>query len=77
MDTTDIEIETKQTFLINDSSSCFRLESTIVHRGEISFTHLPLVLLLVLLTESELEERLRDADPLWERAGRVAWLASL
>lgn len=44
---------------------------------QISFTYLPLVLLLVLLTESELEERLREPDPLWERGGRVAWLASL
>lgn len=39
---------------------------------QISFTHLPLVLLLVLLTESELEERLREPDPLWERGGRAA-----
>lgn len=51
-------------------------------RGQIlnskrSFTHLPLVLLLVLLTESELEERLREPDPLLEHGGRVAWLASL
>lgn len=40
--------------------------------SQISFTHLPLVLLLVLLTESELEERLREPDPLWERGGQVA-----
>lgn len=40
-------------------------------------THLPLVLLLVLLTESELEDRLLDPDTLRERGGRVAWLDSL
>lgn len=37
-----------------------------------NLAYLPLVLLLVLLTESELEERLREPDPLWERGGRVA-----
>lgn len=42
-----------------------------------NFTYLPLVLLLVLLTESELDDRLREPDPLWERGGRVAWLTSL
>lgn len=41
-------------------------------QSQISFTHLPLVLLLVLLTESELEDRLREPDLLWERGGRVA-----
>lgn len=40
--------------------------------SKMSLTHLPLVLLLVLLTESELEERLREPDPLLERGGRVA-----
>lgn len=40
-------------------------------------THLPLLLLLVLLTESELEERLREPDPLGERGARSAWLESL
>lgn len=35
-------------------------------------TYLPLPLLLVLLTESELEERLWDPEPLRERAGRAA-----
>lgn len=45
-------------------------EENLSHR--IGFTHLPLVLLLVLLTESELEERLREPDLLWERGGRVA-----
>lgn len=39
---------------------------------ELLLESLPLVLLLVLLTESELEERLREPDPLWERGGRVA-----
>lgn len=40
-------------------------------------TYLPLVLLLVLLTELELEERLREPEPLWERGGQDAGLANL
>lgn len=44
---------------------------------ELLLESLPLVLLLVLLTESELEERLREPDTLRDRGGRVAWLASL
>lgn len=44
---------------------------------ELLLESLPLVLLLVLLTESELDERLRDPEALRERGGRAAWLASL
>lgn len=36
---------------------------------------LSLLVLLLLLTESELEDRLREPLPLGERVGRAGWLA--